>query len=128
MHCWNRCGRAILSHQTNWLIFWTLVIVKRKKRRRRKRSKTTTSLTLTISVNWEWCSENYNHEAHDRLRGGSSEHIVLAFCLPRSIIVLVIELSGVSEFTIPRIDPSLTFALFLKLMPQKPSKFTYNIS
>jgi len=36
MECWNRCGPAVLRYQTHWLIFWTLVIVKRKKKSRRK--------------------------------------------------------------------------------------------
>ena len=36
MEGWNWCGPAVLCYQTDWLIFWTLVIVTRKKRRRRK--------------------------------------------------------------------------------------------
>ena len=48
MECWNRCGSAILSYQTHWLIFWTLVTVKGKKS---GRIKTRTNLILTISVN-----------------------------------------------------------------------------
>ena len=46
MDCWNRCGPAVLSYQTHWLISGTPVIVKSKKIMR----KTRTSLTLTISV------------------------------------------------------------------------------
>ena len=38
MEGWNRCDPAVLCYQTNWLIFWTLVIVKRKKRRRRTKT------------------------------------------------------------------------------------------
>jgi hypothetical protein len=36
MEGWNWCGPAVLCYQTDWLIFWTLVIVTRKNRRRRK--------------------------------------------------------------------------------------------
>ena len=36
MEYWNLCGIVVLRYQTLWLIFWTLVIVKRKKSRRRK--------------------------------------------------------------------------------------------
>ena len=47
MECWNPCDPAVLRYQTHWLIFWTLVIVKRKMKRRRT---IRTSLTLMISV------------------------------------------------------------------------------
>ena len=36
MEWWNRYGPAVLCYQTEWLIFWTLVIVTIKNRRRRK--------------------------------------------------------------------------------------------
>ena len=64
MVCWNRCGPAVLSYQTNWLTSWTLVIVSRKDRRRRK---TRNSLTDDfIETGGESCSDNYHLEALDR--------------------------------------------------------------
>ena len=43
----NLCGPAVMSYQTDRLISWTLMIVKKKSGRRRKTRK---SLTLTISA------------------------------------------------------------------------------
>ena len=37
----------------------------------------------------------------DRLRRGSSEKIILACCLPRSVNELINELNGIFLFTIP---------------------------
>ena len=36
MEHWYQCGPAVLRYQIHWLIFWTLVIVKKKKSRRKK--------------------------------------------------------------------------------------------
>ena len=53
----------------------------------------------------EWWSNNYNFEAHDRLRRGSSKKKIIMDCsLPRSVNELVNELSGFSVFTISWID------------------------
>ena len=108
----------MLSYQAHLLISMTPVIVTRKKMRR---NKTRTSLTLTISVNDEWCSDNYHFEAHDRLRRGRSEKIILACYLSTSINELVIELSGISVFTVLWINSQVNVKTtrFLELIPSK---------